>query len=158
MSELKISDGYEIIKNKILLNNISIEILNTQKEIYTLNFKIIEINKFTATKKQEHIIQLNKIYENQLNEFCEFRDNECKFIIEDINKLDENLEATNILKNINKLEDKLKDLLSKYYQIFNLIPDEKLITNYKLKSKINSSSCSKQYSNLNNFDSDNYYE
>jgi hypothetical protein len=147
MSELKISDGSAIIKNKILLNNISLEMFNLQKSIYALNIKLFEINIVVANKKQDHIKELNKYYEQQLNEFCEFTDNECKYIIEDINKLDENYEANQISVNKSKLEEKLKDLTAKYYHIMTLIPNEKMITNYKIKYKNNNSSCSQEFNN-----------
>ena len=147
MAELKISDGIDIIKNKILLNNISLEMLNIQKNIYTLNIKLFNLNKNIADKKQEYIKELNKYYEQQLNEFCEFKDNECKLIIEDINKLDENDEAVVTSKNILKLEDKLKDLTTKFHYISSLIPNEKIITNYKLKYKTNNYSCSQDFNN-----------
>jgi len=147
MSELKISDGVDIVKNKILLNNISLEMLNLQKNIYDYNIKLFHINKEVAIKKQEHIKTLNSFYEKQLNEFSEYNENECKFIIEDINKLDENDEANNISKNIKIIEDKLRDLTTKYYYISSLIPNEKMITNYRLKYKNNNTTCSQDFNN-----------
>ena len=148
MSELKISDCIDIIKNKILLNNLSTEMLNLQKNIYENNIKLFQINIETANKKQEHIKNLNTLYEKQLNEFSEYIDNECKFIIEDINKLDENIDANNINKNIKTLEEKLKNLTSKYYYVYSLIPNEKLITNYKIRLKYtNTNSCSQEFNN-----------
>jgi hypothetical protein len=147
MSELKISDGADIVKNKILLNNISLEMLNLQKNIYDHNIKLFHINKEVAIKKQEHIKNLNSFYEKQLNEFYEYNENECKFIIEDINKLDENDEANNISKNIKIIEDKLRDLTAKYYYISSLIPNEKMITNYRLKYKNNNNTCSQYFNN-----------
>ena len=148
MSEIKITDGIDIVKNKILLNNISIEMLNIQNNIYEFNIKLFQINKNIINEKKEYIKKLNEFYEKQLNEFSEYIENECKFIIEDINKLDENEEANNINKNIKILEYKLNDLTAKYYHISSLIPNEKIITNYKIKYKNNYlNTCSKEFNN-----------
>lgn len=126
-------NGYDIIQRKILIGKLSIECLKLQEE-YSRN--IIKIQKQaieTAKKKYLLIEKQNEIFEKQLSEFTESRQQECLDINIEINLLDIHpSEYRELVSRTDDLTAKLAHLTNQIQGLEAQMPEEFMITQYKL--------------------------
>jgi hypothetical protein len=138
MTSLKLSDAYELVSKKILINKMSIENLNNQIEFSTATMKMQAFIIRAARRKITLINSLNDILEKQLNEFDEFRQSQCIDIYKELNELDsptdEYIEQRAICK---KCDEAMLTLTPKIEYIERTIPNTLDVTNYKIKEKSN---------------------
>ena len=131
---IKFSNAYDIIKQKILINKIYSEIARLQ---IVYNTALMEIQRYTidiSKKRIELIAQLNSIYEKQLTEFTELRQEECNLIISSIDDLSEpNPHCEELVKRCQVAQDSINSLFGKALYLEQQIPKETEVTNYKLK-------------------------
>lgn len=128
------SDGYELVSKKILINRLSIENLKYQKTYCDLFKKIQHMTWIIADKKILLIEQLSKIFEEQLREFTQERQNECLAVYEQINELDTpSAEFTSTCSQLENLRSKMEDLIAKISYLERTIPNEQIITNSTLR-------------------------
>lgn len=128
------SDGYELVSKKILINRLSIENLKYQKAYCELFKKIQNMTWIIADKKILLIEQLSKIFEGQLREFTQERQNECLAVYEQINELDTpSAEFTSTCSQLENLRSKMEDLIAKISYLERTIPNEQIVTNSTLR-------------------------
>ena len=131
---LKLTDAYELITRKILINKMSVENLEHHSEFYKANIKMLVINMKIAEKKVELINQLNTLLEQQLSEFSAERQKDCMKLYIQINSLDRpTKQYKKINKDLTRHQDKMLELIPKIQYIESTIPAEKNITNYNIK-------------------------
>ncbi len=137
MATFTINDASELITKKILVNRMSIECLEMQKEHIRSEMEIKRMNHSIAKQKIKLIEQLNSILEKQINEFDEIRQEECKYLTEDINALDRpTVEYNELLRKIHDLEHQMTTLVGKINYINQSIPETFTVTNYRVKPKL----------------------
>ena len=128
------SDGYELISKKILINRLSIENLKYQKTYCELFKKIQHMSWLIADKKILLIEQLSSVFEQQLREFTQERQNECLLICTQINELDTpSAEFTSTCNQLENMRSKMEDLIAKISYLERTIPNEQTITNSTLR-------------------------
>lgn len=135
-SKITYTDSYDLITKKILINKLSTENLNHQIECSNNVKKIQDLIINIANEKKELINKLNNLLEMQLKEFTDIVQLECNDIYGYINELDEpSAEYIRYIKQIEILENKMKELNYKIQAIENTIPQTQLITNYSITIK-----------------------
>lgn len=132
-----VTDAHDIISKKILINRMSIKGLLIQGKLSKAKIDIEKIIYESCREKIKLIRELNEVFEKQLSEFCEIRQEECKNYYDDIAVLDkdllENSKLMELFKDCKKYESELIDLGNRISYIESTIPSEKLVTNYKVK-------------------------
>lgn len=141
---IKFSSAHDIIKQKILINKIYSEIARLQ---IVYNTALMEIQQHTieiSKKRIELIGKLNTIYEKQLTEFTELRQEECNLLISSIDDLSEpNLRCEELVKRCQISQESINSLFGKAIYLEQQIPKETEVTNYKLKdSEFTKDKCS----------------
>lgn len=135
------TDAYNIMTQKILINRMSLEVLRIQIENADITKKIQDEIQAVAKKKMINIVKLNDLYEQQLTEFTEIRQEQTNWIYSDLNELDHASPEFIELKNKLAANDRrIMDLLERIAAIEKSIPAEASITNYKVVMK-NDSNC-----------------
>lgn len=133
---VKISDAYELISKKILINKLSVENLNTQIKFSHTSAKLQLATVEMARKKLKLVKKLTPILEKQLSEFTEERQIKCVKIYNKINELDTPTDEFKELCNqLRSLEHEMMGLIKKLQYLEAQIPAEKVITNYNIKPK-----------------------
>jgi hypothetical protein len=134
--ELKLSDAYQLVSTNIMVNKMSIENLQMQQDYLRMQADLYLAARLAASKKAELIEKLNTILEQQLNEYCEIRQDACKLIIEDINALDiYSSEQNDKIRQMHDLHDKMCIMVSKINNIKSGIPETVTVTNYRIRPK-----------------------
>jgi hypothetical protein len=124
-------NGYDLVSKKILIGRISISMLETQIEYTNNSIKIQHISNDIAEKKLKLTTALNSIFEKQLNDFTEARQNQCMELYKEINLLDEPVEEhKELIKKIRKLENHLTELQKQINFLEATIPKERVIVQY----------------------------
>ena len=91
-------------------------------------------------------MSLNEIYEKQLNEFTDERQQECIRLHKKINDIDEiTKEDQQLIEKAGSLEYIINGNIKKIEQLNSMIPKQKLVTNYKIKPKIENKTCAEQH-------------
>ena len=94
---MKLTDAYDLMSKKIIINKMSIENLNNQISFSESSIQLQTMAISIAKKKVELIERLNEIFEQQLKEFCPVRQQDCQNLYDEINELDEMPAAYNKL-------------------------------------------------------------
>jgi uncharacterized pyridoxal phosphate-containing UPF0001 family protein len=134
VKEITATDAYHIISSKMLINKMSIENLQLHKEYSDIMADIYKYNSSIAQKKLELVPKLNALFELQLTEFCEVRQQETNDIYEEINALDEL--PYHMIKKINRskeLERKMASMIEQINYVCSKVPDTAQVTNYRIK-------------------------
>lgn len=147
---ITVSDVYNLISQQILIGKMSAASLKLQAEHSTLLKSAQDHTISIINKKLELIEALNSLREEQLKEFDEFKQNECNFIVEDINRLDEPTdEYIAIFKQLEAKRSELQQLIEKINALQQSLPDEKILDFYKVKPKLSiQSNCSAEISHM----------
>jgi hypothetical protein len=133
---LEITDAYEIIRRKMLINRISKELLQTQIRFSHVSAQMqLQIVKISRAKIKL-INKLDTIMEKQLTSFTKERQAECLELYNKLNELDT---PTDQMKkwysDLEQYKECMTNLLLKIQQIENQIPKNTTVTNYKIKPK-----------------------
>jgi hypothetical protein len=117
----------------------SLENLKLQLNYFQRCKKMQDYSIKTAVDKIELVKKLNTILEKQLTNFDNDRQNECMLIYKQLYDLD-NLCNTSedyikTIKEINNLDEKMRTLCVKIDQLEATIPNEKIVTNFKVTPK-----------------------
>ena len=133
-----LTDAVEIMNRKITVNNMSIDCLQKQVK-YSENVCALQIlfaNK--AQQKIELVNKLNHVLSQQLATFDEIRQDEVNELYKELNDLDGPDSSITALINVNKdLEYNVENLMNKINTIEKTIPDNKMMTNFKVKFTTN---------------------
>jgi hypothetical protein len=140
---LKVSDAYDLISKKILINRISIESLEMQLKFSIASMKYQKLIASNAHAKIKLVKKLNEVLESQLKEFTAERQEQCMHLYKEINDLDK--PTPEYISNYNEckdLEDKIIELIRKVEYLESTIPDSQDVNNYfvKLSNQVNQSS------------------
>ena len=135
--EIKLTDAHNLVSNNILINKMSIENLQLQQEYTRLQIDLSNITIDVAKKKVDLIHKLNEVLEKQLNEYCEIRQEECKYIYDDINELDTiSYEQRDKIERLRQLHEKMCELSDKINAVRSHIPDTITVNNYTIRPQL----------------------
>lgn len=131
---LSFNDINEVISKKILINKVYAEYARLHA-VYcnasiSLEKHIIEMSE----ERRKLLDKLNSVYELQLTNFTEERQEECKLIMDSIDILA--LPTADYVESQKKCEQcssQMKDLMIKISYLESTLPTEALVTNYKVK-------------------------
>lgn len=133
---LLLSDAHDLISKKILINNMSIQLAKHQM-LYSASAIKMQQYAINISKERTKLLkQVNELMEKQLNEFDETRHKECMDIygyIDDLEKSDDVYKKC--IEECNKHEEAIKNLIPSIDAIEKTIPNEQVITNYKISEK-----------------------
>lgn len=149
--ELTINDAREILNKKILINRLSIQNLDLQAKYFDEVIILQSLSRTISNKKRDLISKLNDVFEKQLAEFTEERQNESTEIYQQINALDSpSGEYMRCVKQMKEYEEEMLNLVPKIDYLEKTIPDSKQITNFKIKTKeeLRASSCGAEITEL----------
>lgn len=141
-----ISDAYDIMSKKILINKMSLECLKHQVDFSENSIKLQTLSKETALKKIKLIEELTTLFEKQLSNFDELRHKECMLIYDEINDLDSQTdEQKRLVSKLQTHENAIFTLMPKIQHIENTIPNERMLTNYTIKTPVSAiSTCNEE--------------
>jgi hypothetical protein len=135
-NKISYTDAYQLVSKKILIGKMSLQCIDKQIEFATYSKKIQDMSIEIGIKKKALVEKLNTILEQQLREFTEERQKECAAIYCEINYLeDPKPEYIKYCRLMDKISDDLANLLLNIESIEKTIPEEQLITNYKISVK-----------------------
>jgi hypothetical protein len=133
---VSLTDAVEIMNRKITINNISIDCLQMQIKYATNDRAIQLLFAKKAQKKIDLIHNLNTVLSKQLAEFDEIRQEESNEIYKDLNDIDEpDEEIYKLIQENKKIAENVESLMLKINSIEKTIPDNKMMTNFKVKFK-----------------------
>ncbi len=118
----------KINRNISLIDLLSFETIILQKSIL-INYRMVENN----NKNIELIEKINKIESEQTQTYCPIREDMIKNLTEQVNNNSPNIK--NLCEEIIEIKTKCLDLLVKIDELNKQIPDQQLITNYKMYIK-----------------------
>jgi hypothetical protein len=162
-SVYKTHDAQNIITQKIIIGQLSLESLNQQLEISGLIKKYQEAIETVIKEKIKLAEQLHPILMQQFSEFSEFRHQEYTDICGYINELDDpeypaNKEAARLQKSISDLQYKMHGTVKRIMELEATIPQTKRVEQIKAKRKdlleLNGTSCVSEHVNLTDYDLD----
>jgi hypothetical protein len=141
---LSVSDAYAIMNKKIIIGKMSIANLQKQIEFSKLSIDLQQNATSVAHQKIPLITKLNELFELQMREFDDLRQQECIEIYADINALDDITPAyTTTCQKLDKLRVEMQELMEKIEAIEHTIPSQQQITNFTVKrAPIAAASCS----------------
>jgi valyl-tRNA synthetase len=143
---LKVSDAYELVSKKILVNKMSVENLKNQIDFSTKFIKFQVENAKIAHAKIKLVKSLNNILENQLREFTPERQEACMDLYNQINAFDlPTTDHCKMLSDCHDCERRMIELQEKIAYIESTMPNEQLVTNYNVnvEQKEPPSTCAK---------------
>ncbi len=145
-NKIAITDAYDVMSKKILINRMSMECLQHQIAFSENSIKFQKLTKQVAEKKLKLINELNTLFEKQLSTFDELRHKECMLIYDEINELDTpTAEHNKLINELKKHEEAMFSLMPKIQHIESTIPNEQSITNYAIKNPVNvAASCNEE--------------
>ena len=145
MDNIKITTANAYVKNSILRNAISLEILGEQRHMFEIEKKITNAHITISLKKERLIYEMNDILRDQLQEYTEELAKKTEEITKKINMLDTaNSEYYSLLSQKKRCEENMHRLYSKFLEISTQIPDQKEVTNFVLGHRIDDRACSTQ--------------
>ena len=124
---MNIHDGHEFISIKILINKISLEIIELNNQYLLLNNEYNILLKDINNNKKHIVNQVNYLLEKQLenptkeNQLC------ISQLYKNINSLDNNVEKNNKFKKIKDLQEEINYKLSIISNLESKIPEEFII-------------------------------
>jgi hypothetical protein len=133
-----LTDAVDIMNKKIIVNNMSIECLQLQiKYSATIrNLQLIFAKK--AQQKIDLVNKLNSVLSQQLATFDEIRQEEANELYKELNELDESdCGITNLINENKKIGEDVESLMIKIDAIEKTIPNNKMMTNFKVKFSTN---------------------
>ena len=139
-----VHDLQAVCKQKILVNKITAEFLRTQIQLSENSKKLQDYSITNAKDKLALTNELIRLFEEQHKEFDECRQDECMEIYRQLNDLNTpNFETKKLIAELEKLDDKLKDLAIRIDYFEKRVPQEQEGTQYTIKKKVNlDKSCS----------------
>ncbi len=143
-----IHDLQEICKQKVLVNRITREFLKTQVKLSELSLQLQKHSIQNAAEKLKLVDRLIELYEKQCGTFDTITQEECLSIYSDLNDLNAPPpEIVVLLKTLNTLDDKLKDLSDKIEYFSARIPDEQAGVQYTIKKNMPDTTCAQDFLN-----------
>ena len=129
-------DLSDIIQRKIISNKVSLEFLKTQREFSLASKKMQDYSISNTNEKIPLVEKLINLYEQQLNVFDPFKQEECLELYQQLNDLNVMPpDIIDIAKSLEALDDKMRDLAIKIDQIEATIPATKSGTQYSATIK-----------------------
>jgi len=127
---LVFTTAQELVDIKIQRNNTLIEILELEacilKKVILINYRWVEHNK----EKIELIKEINKIEEQQKKIYCPIRQEEVLGLTNKVNFV--NIDVKGLNEQVTELKKKCKILLNKLHELNMKIPNQTVVTNYKI--------------------------
>jgi hypothetical protein len=122
-----------LVDIKIQRNNALIELLDTESKILkkgmVINYRWVEHNK----EKVDLIKKINDIETQQLQIYCPVRQDAVKDLTEQVNVIDVDIKNTH--EEIKKLQIKCQELLVQIRELNSQIPNQTIVTNYRVPLK-----------------------
>lgn len=155
---ISLSDAYNLITRKIIMNNMSKDCLTKQIEYSGLSVKMQKHFYSIYKQKIEYIDQINTLYEHQLSDYTEERQNIINTITDKINELDApnyNKELVGLLKKHRDLESDITSMIQRIQNMESTIPETQSINKVKFRvrktNEINEmlDSCAKDVRSMN---------
>jgi hypothetical protein len=132
-----VTDAYELMSKKILINKISIASLQEQIAMADLSIKLQALHKDLAQRKIEIAQYLNGVLEQQLTEFTAERQEECLHLYRELNELDDHtLEYKRLVRELDERQQKILNYVRDIDGLERTIPNERLVTNFRVKPKL----------------------
>ncbi len=143
-----IHDLQEICKQKVLVNRITREFLKTQIQSSEQSLQLQKYYIQNTREKLDMVDRLIELYEKQCGIFDTLAQEECLSIYKDLNELNvPPPEIVVLLKTLNVLDDKMKDLSSKIDYFSARIPDEQVGIQYTIKKNVSENTCARDFLN-----------
>lgn len=146
MNNIKITTANTHVRKMILRNAISLEILEEQRHMFELEKKITNLHTSNALKKEQYIIEMNKVLNDQLQEYTAQRAQETGELSYKINELDIPTKTyMSLISQKNICEANMRNLYLKFMDLDAQIPEKEEVTNYIFGNKTSSlPQCSRQ--------------
>lgn len=131
-----IHDLRDIISKKILINKITVEFLKTQRKFAELSQ---QLQQYSADDIDQKILIVNRLitlYEEQMKEFTDFRQEECISLYADLNSL-QDVRIPGLVVELDRLDHKIRDLSVKIDALEQTVPSIKEGIQYELRKKQN---------------------
>jgi DNA-binding transcriptional regulator GbsR (MarR family) len=149
MNNIKITTANTHVRNLILKNAISLEILGEQRHLLEIEKKITNLHISNALKKEQYIIEMNIVLTQQLQEYTQERAQETEQIVAKINDLDNpTQDYIRLISQKNTCEENMHILYARFVDVSGKIPQSAEVTNYIFGQKITDQPCSRQVTSL----------
>ncbi len=132
---MNISDAQTIIQKKIVVNRMAIENMGHQIQYCNAIARIQLLTIKLLKEKIKLLNQINPILEQQISNFTLERQQMCHdtyALINDMDNMSENTEYMNLCRIVKNTNDKMETLMGKIKAIEDTIPNQQIITNYKI--------------------------
>ncbi len=132
---MNISDAQTIIQKKIVINRMAIENMNHQIQYCNAIARIQLLTIKLLKEKIKLLNQINPVLEQQITNFTLERQQMCHdtyALINDMDDMTNNTEYMNLCRIVSNMNDKMESLTKKIKTIEDTIPNQQVITNYRV--------------------------